>query len=1105
MNDSLFNALGIFLDAMRLFAIGVIQKHYPDEPWEGKFFERLRADKQEYWNRAIRRGSTPKNCIDYANVVSFGYNFREELNAELGRDETARLINCWQELRDERNRCNHFQELDIDEVERAFSNMKFASRLLKMEDLRDEIVNIENELNAPQQTEPATAPAPLQQQQEVTTLSSIDDTEQIDYDSPVPAWFNNVTPHYDIRNGELDESIFAANINEVVLGTAPEVYLNPATFFQKTYITDGLRNISNRVVKALNGEETENRVISLQTGFGGGKTHTLISLYHVVKAGKALMQIAACSRLFNAGVTPNFDKAKVAVFTNNTCDVLAGRQVEEDNITIFTLWGEIAYQLGGREAYSLVKDNDEQRIAPNTTIFKQILEKAKPSLILIDELADYCVKANGKKVGNGTLYTQTLSFVQTLTEAVSQIPQCVLIATLPASATEVASTQIGTEILQSLQTRIVRIGSSVKPVDDEEVFEVVRRRLFEQLPDDRTISQIANRYKKMYYDNATNYPEGSGTALYAERIKKAYPFHPELIDIFRLRWGSDPRFQRTRGVLRLLASIVQNLWRRRQSLQGTQALIQSGDLVLGDLSTVSDNIASLQGSQWESVIQADVSGASSNAVKIDERNGDNNHVAQAVATTLLLASVGASSSRGMSTKQIMLSVMKPKSFRVNDVNSALLNLEGVAHYLYSNTRGEKIYWFQSKPNINILINQAKSNVTNDEVNAEILNNLNHSVRLISGRPKVLVDPTGDVPEQKQLTLVILNPQYTVEIGSNLSNNVKKYITNLALQRGNSNRVYRNTLLFLACSSAGQAVLKNAIQEGVACKTILSEYAGQLEPDQKREIEQRRQENDRKVRDALIKAYNVVLRCSPMGEINSYALTTFASEFSTQIKHNLIDEIKQNEWLIETIGRILLSRNNLLPEEPTDKIKVNDIYEAFLKNGDKPMIKGQEAVIDSINRYCTEGLFNVAFFDGSTMKKVYHQQSVPMLSVEDDSYYLVHESVTLAQPVPGGGGAPATPATPSTPSTPATPTTPTTPASGGVKTYQSVKINGQVPIELYSQLFASFIQTLKNNRLKINVSFEARTTEASPLTENSQLVKSIKESANQLGLNIEFEE
>ena len=1004
-------------------------------------------------------------------------------------------------MRDIRNKCNHFQNLEEEEVERAFSNMKLAAKVLNMDELRTEVISIENKLKTPQQQPD---PAPAEPAQASQGVAPVDDVENIDIDSPVPAWFNNVMPHYDIRNNELDESIFAANINEVVLGTAPEVYLNPAMFFAKTYITDGLRNISNRVVKAINGEETENRVISLQTGFGGGKTHTLISLYHVVKTGKALMKISACQRLFNAGVTPKFDSAAVAVFTNNTVDVVNGRYVEEDNITINTLWGEIAYQLGGIDAYNLVRKNDESCIAPNTAVIKPILENVGPSLILIDELAAYCVTADGKIVGKSTLYLQTLNFIQSLTEAVSQVPKSVLILTLPASETEVGNSPIGTQVLQTLKTRIDRIASSIKPVDDEEVFEVIRRRLFEQMPDDKVIAAVANRYKKMYYDSSDFYPEGSGMAPYAERIRKAYPFHPELIDIFRLRWGSDSRFQRTRGVLRLLASIVQNLWRRRQSLQGTQALIQSGDLVLNDLSTVTDNITNLQGNQWESVILADVAGASSNAVKIDEKIGGNLHVTQAVATTLLLASVGAANSRGMSNKQLMLSVMKPKSFRVTDVNSSLKQLEDVAHYLYSSNIGEKTYWFESKPNVNILINQAKANVSPDEVNKAILDSLNSSVRMITSRPKVLVNPTSDVPEQKQFTLVIMHPQYTVDPGADLAYNTKKFITDLALQRGTSSRVYRNTILFLASSSAGQAVLIDNIREGVACQTILNEYAGQLEREQKNEIETRKSENERKTRDALIKAYSIVLKCSPMGEIAVHSLTSFANDFSSQIQHNLIEELKDAEWLINRIGAVLLQRNNLMPQQPEDRIKVKDIYDAFLKNGDKPMITGADAVVDSVNRYCSEGICNVGVYDGDKLVKIYKEQTIPMLSVDDESYCLVHTSVTMLAPgpnppQPGPGPNPPQPGPGPTPPGP----NPNPPATA--KEFSTVTISGNVPMENYTQLFPSFVNTLRNNRLKINIKFEASTTAMSPLTENSMLVKSIKESASQLGLDITFQE
>lgn len=156
------------------------------------------------------------------------------------------------------------------------------------------------------------------------------------------------------------------------------------------------------MVRALNGEESENRVISLQTGFGGGKTHTLISLYHITKAGRSLLNSAYTAHLLNENIRPEYNDAKVAVFTNNTTDVAQGRTTEE-GITIHTLWGELAYQLGGAEGYNKVRANDESRTAPSSSIFKPILAQNTPSLILIDELADYCNKANGIMVGKGTL------------------------------------------------------------------------------------------------------------------------------------------------------------------------------------------------------------------------------------------------------------------------------------------------------------------------------------------------------------------------------------------------------------------------------------------------------------------------------------------------------------------------------------------------------------------------------------------------------------------------------------------------------------------------------------------------------------------------------
>ena len=188
----------------------------------------------------------------------------------------------------------------------------------------------------------------------------------------IPSWFNCVTPQFDILNNKLDESVFAANLGDVMMGTGNEIYLDPKQFFKKTYVTNGLRNIATRVVQALNGGVTENRVISLQTGFGGGKTHALISLYHIVKNGAALNDVLIEANVLAKGLMPTFDNAKIAVFTNNTNDVAQGRTVAE-GFVIHTLWGEIAYQLGGVEAYKTIEKNDVDGIAPSKELITPIL------------------------------------------------------------------------------------------------------------------------------------------------------------------------------------------------------------------------------------------------------------------------------------------------------------------------------------------------------------------------------------------------------------------------------------------------------------------------------------------------------------------------------------------------------------------------------------------------------------------------------------------------------------------------------------------------------------------------------------------------------------
>ena len=920
----------------------------------------------------------------------------------------------------------------------------------------------------------------------------------------LPAWFNVVVPQSDIRDGVLDESIFAANIEEVASGTAPVVYQDIRYFFECTYVTEGIKELIRRVVQALNGQESQNRVISLQTGFGGGKTHSLISLYHVVKDSSTFKRLDTASSILEPQDMPQFDHARVAVFTQNTVSVVDGHKVSDDIIT-HTLWGELAWQLGGREGYERVRNADIQMVAPTAQDIKPIIEGASPALILIDELADYCNRASGKVVGSGTLFTQTNSFIQTLTEVVASVPKTVLICTLPASAREVASSEIGQEILSALETRVVRVGSSVKPVDDEEIYEVVRRRLFDRITNYDVIEQVARKYKDMYHNRRDSLPAEADRVAYVERIKKSYPFHPELIDLFHIRWGSDSKFQRTRGVLRLLASIVKDLWSRKSSLAGTQALIQTSDVRLENLPTLQSQITSLMGSQWDSVMHADVFGTISNAYKLDEQNVGNHigeyHLATAVTTTVLMASIGSSSQRGLTLKQLKLCLLKPDAFQHIDIDSTVNQLENVVHYMYkSSIGGEQSFWFQSKPNINILVNQAKGDVKEEEVNAEIMRMVKQSVVNL-GQVKVLVDPTGDVPEQKQLTFVVMHPKYTVAAGGDVSRSAQYAIKQMAQMKGSSQRVYRNTMLFLVCSEAGKAALSMKLREYLACDKIMTEYSSQLDQDQRKDIADRKRMSGDAAKEQLIHAYNTVVKCE-RDVLRTQEIGTFATDFAAQITVKTLSELHENGVVLRKIGLNIINRNGLMPtiEKP---VKVNELYEAFLRFDDKPMILNVDAVKDTVNRYCEEGMWNVGTGDPEHFSRIYHNETIPFLNPQEDGYWLLDSSV---MPKPAGGGAGPSPEPGPTPTPGPAPTPGPEPApTPATKTYKRVTISGSVPIENYSQLFSSFVNTLKNNHLKIEVKFTASNNPTNPLTDNSPIVKSVKESASQLGLEFEVEE
>ncbi|MDW8368109.1 MAG: DUF499 domain-containing protein, partial [Abditibacteriales bacterium] len=404
-------------------------------------------------------------------------------------------------------------------------------------------------------------------------------------------WTQVVTPHVDIRTGNLDEAVFAADLSDVVADRGPLEYRDAATFFRKTYPTRGLANLLAVVLGRLAGTGTGEAVIQIQTPFGGGKTHSLIALYHLIKHGREL-DSAVAAILTRAGVDA-VPEAAVVSFVGTAADALQGR----------TPWGELAHQL---RQYDLLKEHDQKRRTPGKDLLHRLLS-AQPTLILMDEIAEYAVKARDFR-------DQVVAFYQELTETVKVLPRCVLVVTLPSSA---PYGEDGERALHELQQVFGRVESIRTPVEGEEIYEVIRRRLFEDVRDPQEARRTAEEFFEMYQRLGDDAPKEAREIGYRERIRKAYPFHPELVDVLFERWSTFPDFQRTRGVLRLLAQLVSELYKGQHSAP----LILPAHLNLTHPSIRGEFLRHI-GNEYQGVIASDIAaGGNAKAEQIDREMG----------------------------------------------------------------------------------------------------------------------------------------------------------------------------------------------------------------------------------------------------------------------------------------------------------------------------------------------------------------------------------------------------------------------------------------------------------------------------------------------------
>ena len=369
-------------------------------------------------------------------------------------------------------------------------------------------------------------------------------------------WREVILPHDDVSSGSYQQAEFAADLSKVVDGTADDEYKNPKEFFKRTYVTKGMLELLVAAIKRMNGKGGD-PVIQLKTSFGGGKTHSMLALYHMFGGDIALSDIPNGNDIKTASGIDSISKVNRAVIVGTAMSV--ARAHKKDGISVKTLWGEIAYQLGGKEGYSMVADEDKRSTAATSDIITPLLEKYSPCIIIMDELVAYARNIYGHDDLPAGSFDSIMTFIQALTESVKVAPKSLMVISIPESDMEIGG-KAGKKVLNNLEHTIGRIESVWAPVGAGEGFEIVRRRLFSSDIDYAARDAAVNKFMKMYQDDSGEFPNRVQKTEYKEKMTACYPIHPELFDRLYEDWSTLERFQKTRGVLRFMAAVIHELW-----------------------------------------------------------------------------------------------------------------------------------------------------------------------------------------------------------------------------------------------------------------------------------------------------------------------------------------------------------------------------------------------------------------------------------------------------------------------------------------------------------------------------------------------------------------
>ncbi|MDX2031516.1 MAG: Swt1 family HEPN domain-containing protein [Blastocatellia bacterium] len=929
-------ALDLLKEGLRPFIERELKAHFHDK-WE--------AELQNMLSDTRLRGNKNDSLRDVAvQLVIMDRNWSEIFRNTLGKAERS-LIN---ELIQARNDWAHQKTFSSDDAYRALDS---AGRLLTAVSASqsDEVEKMKMELLRVRFDEQARS------ERRKTAGTAIESQAT----GSLKPWREVVSPHKDVASGRYQQAEFAADLWQVHVGEGSDEYRNPVEFFRRTYLTESLKQLLVGAARRLAGEGGD-PVIQLQTNFGGGKTHSMLALYHLFSGAKPGELVGIDSVLKEAEVE-KLPAVKRVVLVGNKISP-GNPKIKDDGTKIHTLWGELAWQLGGKKAFARIAADDEKATSPGDAL-RELMNEYGPCLILIDEWVAYARQLHDNADLPGGSFETHFTFAQALTESAKLAKQCLLVISLPASDTsgsphiQAEDVEVGGErgraALDRLRNAVGRVESSWRPASAEEGFEIVRRRLFEPMidPDQYKARDVVSRaFYESYRTQQQEFPPECRDSEYEKRLRAAYPIHPEVFDRLYNDWSTLLKFQRTRGVLRLMAAVIHSLWEKGDR----NPLIMPANISIDD-PRVQFELTRYLSDNWVPVLEKDVDGPNALPLRLDNDvpNLGKYAACRRVARTIYLGSAPTANAAnlGLEDRRVKLGCVMPGESPAI-FGDALRRLSGAATYLYQD--GAR-YWYSTQPTVTKLAEDKAEQLKREP--DKVVHELDKRVRADSNKNDrkgdfssvhALPQSGADVVDKMEAQLVILgiDHPYSKEAGNPAEAAAKSILET----RGNSPRLFQNTLVFLAADKARLQDLDEAIRKFLAWESILNRKEElDLSPHQVKQAENQYKNADTTVAARIPETYQWLLAPRQKTPQSPVAWETHRLAGQEALAIQASKKLKNNGSLITTMsGSGLRLEMDNVPLWRGNHVSIKQLVDDFARYLYLPMVKNSGVLLGAIN-------------------------------------------------------------------------------------------------------------------------------------------------------------